>query len=484
MYSEYKMFVKLVNGVRDGTAIIMTKEYEFIKLTYRNGEMTGEVEKMDRYFNVLLSGFLVNGEDRGIFVEYNHGTSIWRGYYRHGKRFSEVVKSDIIKHFYEERRVSDRLLLSIAQYDDSLRDKNGHCFEYEDGVVKRKCLYENGERKQIIREYDINISENEKQNTLKTSFLNSLFDHPSDDSMILYDLSKESGYGVLRSVEKCYEIQWIPNEYRVIEVDLISHGVRGYQNNKLIDVHCDQDVMDLDVNGRRWEGSVRKGKPFGYGILYNEEGQKTYEGFMIDQTRICFGREYYNDIEKVAYVGCYFDGKRFGYGVLYDRNGVVDYDGIWKYDKPYQSETGGHIIDNHIDSIEIGNKLESYLSAFIHPCSFDSCKRIVIGNFCLKAIHSFRIVGWRQLETIKIGNNSFTMMKYPMTVFSFGNKGGICRIENCPKLRVLLVDSYSFTDYDTIELANLPSLESIEIGDQCFVHAPVFSLSGPNGLLA
>ena len=65
MYSEYKMFVKLVNGVRDGTAIIMTKEYEFIKLTYRNGEMTGEVEKMDRYLNVLLKGFLVNGEERG-----------------------------------------------------------------------------------------------------------------------------------------------------------------------------------------------------------------------------------------------------------------------------------------------------------------------------------------------------------------------------------------------------------------------------------
>ena len=158
-HSEYKMFVKLINGVRDGTAIIMTKEYEFIKLTYRNGEMTGEVEKMDRYLNVLLKGFLVNGEEKGVFVEYNHGTPVWRGYYRHGKRFSEVVKSDIIRHFYEERSVKNQFLLSIAQYDDSLRDKNGQCFEYVDGVVKRKCLYENGERKQIIREYDVNAFE-------------------------------------------------------------------------------------------------------------------------------------------------------------------------------------------------------------------------------------------------------------------------------------------------------------------------------------
>ena len=481
-HSDYKMFVKLVNGVRDGTAIIMTREYEFIKLTYRNGEMTGEVEKMDRYLNVLLKGFLVNGEEKGVFVEYNHGTPVWRGYYRHGKRFSEVVKSDVIRHFYEERSVKNQFLLSIAQYDDSLRDKNGQCFEYEDGVVKRKCKYENGVRKQIIREYDVSVSENEEKKSLKSSFLNSLFDNPNDDSMILYDLSKKSGYGVLRSVEKCYEIQWIPNDSRVIEVDLISHGLRGYQNDKLIDVHCDQEVMDLDVNGRRWEGSVRDGKPFGYGVLFNEEGQKTYEGFMIDQTRICFGREYYGDIEIVSYVGCYFDGKRFGYGVLYDRNGAVDYEGIWKYDKPYQAETGGHIIDNHVDSIEIGYNMYNDLSVFIHPYLFNSCTQITIGDCSLQSVQLFEIVGLEKLELITIGNRSLTLKTSPL-MNSCKNNGGVCRFENCPNLKSIKVGNNTFSDYDTFKLANLPSLESIEIGDQCFVHAPVLSLSGPNGVL-
>ena len=476
-HSECKMFVKLVNGVRDGAAIIMTKEYEFIKLTYRNGEMTGEVEKMDRYLNVLLKGFLVNGEEKGVFVEYNHGTPVWRGYYRHGKRFSEVVKSDIIRHFYEERSVKNQFLLSIAQYDDSLRDKNGQCFEYEDGVVKRKCQYENGERKQIIREYDVNAFENKEKKPLKSSFLNSLFDNPSDDSMILYDLSKKSGYGVLRSIEKCYEIQWIPNDSRVIEVDLISHVVRGYQNNKLIDVHCDQEVMDLDVNGRRWEGSVRDGKPFGYGVLFNEEGQKTYEGFMIDQTRICFGREYYNDIEKVSYVGCYFDGKHFGYGVLYDRNGVVDYEGIWKYDKPYQSETDDHLLDNHVDSIEIGNNMYDDLTEFIHPYSFDSCKRIVIGDYSLRNIRLFAVVGLSELESVSIGHNSLRLSSTPFSLYECRNNGGICRIENCPKLMSIRVKEYSFTNHGSFELTNLPSLESIEIGDYCFSHASELSLS-------
>ena len=476
-HSEYKMFVKLVNGVRDGTAIIMTKEYEFIKLTYRNGEMTGEVEKMDRYLNVLLKGFLVNGEERGIFVEYNHGTPVWRGYYRHGKRFSEVVKSDVIRHFYEERSVKNQFLLSIAQYDDSLRDKNGQCFEYEDGVVKRKCLYENGERKQIIREYDVNTIENKEKKPLKKSFLDSLLDKPSNDSMILYDLSNGSGYGVLRSGEKCYEIQWIPNETRVIEVDLISHVVRGYQNARLIDVHSDQTVMDLDVSGRRWEGSVREGKPFGYGILYNEEGQMAYEGFMIDQTRICFGREYYCDIERVSYVGCYFDGKRCGYGILYDRNGVLDYKGLWKYNRPYQAETGGHIIDNQVDSIVInGNSYDNPIS-FIHPYFCNTCKRIVIGNCRFNYIHLFEIMDMSELESIEVGERSLSMSQLSFS-FCYRRNYGICRIQNCPRLKSILVGDFSFTNCVEFELTSLPSLESIDIGGSCFVHAPKFSLSG------
>ena len=247
-------------------------------------------------------------------------------------------------------------------------------------------------------------------------------------------------------------------------------------------MHCNQEVMDLDVNGRRWEGSVREGKPFGYGILYNEEGQKTYEGFMIDQTRICFGREYYNDIERVSYVGCYFDGKHFGYGVLYDRNGAVDYEGIWKYDKLYQSETDDHLLDNHVDSIEIGNNMYDDLTEFIHPYSFDSCTQITIGDCSLQSVQLFEIVGLEKLELITIGNRSLTLKTSPL-MNSCKNNGGVCRFENCPNLKSIKVGNNTFSDYDTFKLANLPSLESIEIGDQCFVHAPVLSLSGPNGVL-
>ena len=37
--------------------------------------------------------------------------------------------------------------------------------------------------------------------------------------------------------------------------------------------------IDLDTKGRRWEGMIRGNVPFGYGILYNEEGEKEYEAY-------------------------------------------------------------------------------------------------------------------------------------------------------------------------------------------------------------
>jgi singapore isolate B (sub-type 7) whole genome shotgun sequence assembly, scaffold_3 len=54
---------------------------------------------------------------------------------------------------------------------------------------------------------------------------------------------------------------------------------------------------------------------------------------MMDGIRVCYGKEFYDDIEKVKYEGCYYEGKRFGKGVLYDRNGGIEYDGLWKEDK-------------------------------------------------------------------------------------------------------------------------------------------------------
>ena len=252
------MFIKLVNGVRDGTAIIMTKEYEFIKLTYQNGEMTGEVEKMDRYFKVLLSGFLVNGEEKGVFVEYNHGTPVWRGYYRIGKRFSEVVKSDSIRHFYEERSVKNQFLLSIAKYDDSLRDKNGRCFEFENGTWVGESLYENGVRVKSIRDIQVksiriipvSTPNASSLSTTGVSVYNSIISLISHSSLVVYDLNSTTEYGVIQANDHWYAMKWSEEENYVINADCMTHEMRFCEDDHWIECTASRGIIDLDSGGR------------------------------------------------------------------------------------------------------------------------------------------------------------------------------------------------------------------------------------------
>ena len=134
------MKVKLVNGMREGEALIVQEDSPYIKLEYRNGKMTGAVKRMKLDGTVELMGELIDGMESGLFKEYlgecynrrhiycserylkertsrraryvlfddcEDGT-IWRGYYRNGKRYSEVRKNGRGGKWYEERSMKNR----------------------------------------------------------------------------------------------------------------------------------------------------------------------------------------------------------------------------------------------------------------------------------------------------------------------------------------------------------------------------------------
>ena len=54
------------------------------------------------------------------------------------------------------------------------------------------------------------------------------------------------------------------------------------------------------------------------GELYDEEGKREYVSFVVNGVKMGYGKEYYSNMERVKYEGCFYDGKRFGNGVLYD----------------------------------------------------------------------------------------------------------------------------------------------------------------------
>ena len=163
--------------------------------------------------------------------------------------------------------------------------------------------------------------------------------------------------------------------------------------------------VNLDANGRRWEGGVKDGKPFGYGVLFDEDGRIEYEVFIGDGLRLCYGTEYYSDIGQMKYVGGYYDDDRFGYGVLYDRNGNVDYDGLWNNDTPYAPAVD--TIDSLSDIIRLSDDSINTMESLFFPSFLLSLKEIVIGDMCFRSVRSFELNNLPSLESIWISHHSF-----------------------------------------------------------------------------
>ena len=92
---------------------------------------------------------------------------------------------------------------------------------------------------------------------------------------------------------------------------------------------------------------------------------------------------------------------------------------------------------------------------------FSLLESIEIGNDSFGSVSTFQIDGLNQLQTIKIGVNSFTQRKN-----NFGNNASKSfHILNCESLESIQIDLHSFSDFGgEFELKNLPQLQSIQIG--------------------
>ena len=122
-YSKYEMVVSLVNGVREGEAIILNDGIPYLNLEYERGVLTGAVERMNDYGIVELRGHLVNGIENGLFLEYDENEKVvWIGYYQNGQRHLEVRNR-------------------IMKQDYSQEDGSGEFYELdENGKVTQLCL--------------------------------------------------------------------------------------------------------------------------------------------------------------------------------------------------------------------------------------------------------------------------------------------------------------------------------------------------------
>ena len=351
--------------------------------------------------------------------------------------------------------------------------REGEAVILHKGLPILKCSYTSG-----VVTGNVEVLEQWERLLLIVSRIDQLTMFNSEESLLSYDIVSESIHGIVQSSETFYGIDLCSSINRVVIADMNSKEMIVYTNNERSDISYTKEMIDLDTKGRRWEGSVRNRIPYGYGVVYDEEGRKEYEGFLLDGMKICYGIEYYSDIERVEYEGCYCSNNRVGKGILYDRNGEVDYDGIWKNDTPYSLSFDGNTIDDRTESIDIPSNSFNESKSFILRSFIHSLKRMVIGDGCFERVRLFELDGLNELESVVIGKESFTLTKSDVGHWSKERTDGAYRIVNCPKLKSLQCGDYSFKDYHSFEMNNLASLQSIDIGWDCFNWAPSFSLTG------
>ena len=92
---------------------------------------------------------------------------------------------------------------------------------------------------------------------------------------------------------------------------------------------------------------------------------------------------------------------------------------------------------------------------------FSKLESLVIGDNCFSYVTEVKLIALSELESVEIGMNSFTQHKNDHG----SDSNRYFYLKNCPKLKSLKMDRYSFNDYTVCEIESVDALEVIEMGE-------------------
>lgn len=96
-------------------------------------------------------------------------------------------------------------------------------------------------------------------------------------------------------------------------------------------------------------------------------------------------------------------------------------------------------------------------------------QRLTVGDDCCMNVDRVVIERLNRLETIKVGERSFTLSKTICPKEENQNRS--LHLKNCSHLLSLEVGDHSFSDYYVMKMKHLPSLQTIRIGKYGFCYA-------------
>ena len=397
-----------------------------------------------------------------------------------------MLKREMLKGYVidkkEQRTVNGNAFEIITYQGDHCDEylvrevKSGQCWLFYKGVLRISWKETNegqiGEWTVHERGKTLSVGSDLKLDEVKEIKCQSYYEtmNKSDMYHSYLELYKRDGFRWVREgvVEKSSSVLIQQNVDRMIEVNvelrqlLSVNGevVRGIEHNQ---------VLNLTDEGERWEGDVLCHQPYGWGVLYDIEGEKVYEGFRIGNESVCYGMQYYADIQKVEYEGEICDGKRWGRGIQYDRNGVVVFDGEWldnehEFEKRIVMNDETQCLHSCIEELIVSDKNCNGEEWSVLDLSCMSHLRLLqVGDDCFRNVNEVKLIGLHALERVMIGKNSFTT---PVEFWILiRNRHGHFYLKDCPSIRELKIGRNSFRDYSVCEIANVPSLEGIEMGE-------------------
>ncbi|KAK8827272.1 hypothetical protein WA556_000897, partial [Blastocystis sp. ATCC 50177/Nand II] len=266
-------------------------------------------------------------------------------------------------------------------------------------------------------------------------------------------------------VEKSHSVVMEMRLNGVTEVDIASHKLIRVNGEEVKAIQHNV-VLDLNDEGERWEGDVLHNKPYGWGVLYDSENRRVYEGFRVGNVNVCYGTRYYSDIQRVEYEGGWCEGMRWGRGTHYDRNGNIVFAGEWMNNEPLSKRVvvneENQLLHSHIQELIMSNNSCNGKEWSVLGLSLMSNLRVLeVGDDCFENVEEVKLIGLSQLERVEIGENSFTKCNHN-TDFDWNRH---FYLKNCERLRELKIGCGSFRDYIVCEIESVPSLEVIEMGE-------------------
>ena len=119
-------------------------------------------------------------------------------------------------------------------------------------------------------------------------------------------------------------------------------------------------------------------------------------------------------------------------------------------------------LDSSVETIIVDNNACGNQSfTVLNLTRFVNLKVFEVGNYSFSFVTEVYLVGLSKLERIMIGENSFTKCKNYHSRVSDGH----FYLKDCETLKELKIDRFSFNDYSLCEIAYMPSLEVIEMGE-------------------